>query len=214
MTPRRTAAALAAAALTLTLAACSGNPGNPAAGPGSDETPLARDGVPEPLSTGPEAEAETAPEADAGGGPPSPPVPQALPEDGTWILARVGRTDVAAGADPLRRVGGGFVEVSVTVRVQEGSISLRELLGPADDGNRGDMSGVELVDLDNGRVHRVARDAEGLCVCSRYDPDVLLYSSDSVTLSGTYAAPPSGVDSMTVRLPFGEALTGVPLVRG
>ncbi|CAL9415790.1 hypothetical protein SUDANB121_01765 [Nocardiopsis dassonvillei] len=207
VTPRRTAAALAAAALTLTLAACSGSPGSPADGPGSGEAPLGRDGVPEPLFTGPGP--------DAGGEPASPTVADtAPPGDGTWILTRVGQASVAAGVEPLRRTEGGFVELTLTFQVQEGSITLGDLLGREEAGIPGDLAGVDLMDLENGRVHRVARDAGDVCVCSRFDPAMELWASDAVTVGGTYAAPPAGVDSMTVRLPFGEVLAEVPVVRG
>lgn len=215
--PRRTAAALAAAALALTLAACSASD-NPAEGPGSGETPLGRDGVPEPLFTEPGPEAE--PGTDTGGGLPSPPVPGSAPPDAgetAWLLTRVGGTDVAAGVDPLRRTGGEFVELTVTLQVRQGSIGLSTLLGlaPSDPGTGDDVDGlsaVELVDAENGRVHRVARDGDGMCVCSQVWPALELAQQDSITLSGTYAAPPEDVDSMTVRLPFGEAFTGVPVV--
>jgi len=74
-----------------------------------------------------------------------------------------------------------------------------------------DLSGVELVDTANGRLHLTATDDEGACVCSGNLNTVDLDPGDSLLLSATFGAPPEDVESLTVRIPTVGSFDNVPL---
>ncbi|MFY7068521.1 hypothetical protein ACOQFV_21900 [Nocardiopsis changdeensis] len=188
--PRRTAAALAAAALTLTLAACSAAD-NPAEGPGSGETSLDRGGAPLESSSAP---------ATTGG------------QVHTRAAGRIRQADVEVDVHTLERVGEDLVELTLTIHVIGGGLLARDLASPeTSEQEVTDMAAFELVDAENGRVHRVATDSEGRCVCSRLEPSLELWPEDSLTLSATFAAPPKDVHEMDVRVPGMPTFTGVPV---
>ncbi|MFL1426627.1 MULTISPECIES: hypothetical protein [unclassified Nocardiopsis] len=185
-TPRRTAAALTAAALTLILAACSSSPGNPADAPGADETSLGRGGVPQASSPAP------------------PPSDGAGETDLPSHTVRVGGVESVVVVGPVRRTGGELADLTVAVHVVgESGVHAADLAGWLEDS--------ELVDTENGRVHRVARDGDGVCVCSRAE-EVYLLQGDVLVLSATFAAPPEGMDAIDVRLVLGGTFPGVPVV--
>ncbi|WP_306370689.1 hypothetical protein [Nocardiopsis sp. CC223A] len=206
-TPRRTAAALAAAALTLTLAACSASPGNPADAPGSDETSLGRDGLSEAASPAPRPTAageaaQTVPPAPSDGAEAT-----VAPADGTDLPSLAVQTDgteIVVVVGPVRRTGGDLADLTVTVHLVGGYGAQASTLV-------GSLEESELIDTENGRVHRVARDRDEVCVCSRVG-DVYLSLDDAMVLSATFAAPPRDVDEVDVRLTLGGTFSGVPVV--
>lgn len=63
------------------------------------------------------------------------------------------------------------------------------------------VSGVELLDTVNGKLHTVALDQERNCVCSAETSSTFLEGGDSVLFSATYGAPPESVTTMGVRIP-------------
>jgi hypothetical protein len=73
------------------------------------------------------------------------------------------------------------------------------------------VSGVELVDTVNAKLHTVALDGERRCVCSGETANTFLKSGDSVLFSATYAAPPENVEAMGVRIPRVGTFNDVPL---
>lgn len=221
-TPRMTATALVAVALTLIVTAC-GSSGNPADGPrpdnaeGNDQrtggesseeyvTPSGEDGVaveqdqPAPPPTpGSDAGSEETDEVRGG-------------SDSRKTVRRHG-TELQVSVYDLVR---GDATVELVFRVHNSgdaeSPRFHELLGADEDVQ--ELAAVELVDTANGRVHRVARDEAGHCVCSRPDPSLILWPSDTVELSATFAAPPEDVETMDVRVPLVGTFTEVPVVRG
>ncbi len=215
-TPRTTAVALVAAALTLIATACSG--GNPAEAPQGPEAALDhRTDLPE---------GSAPPTGAAEDDPPPPPVSgdggeETAEGDGAEdgrgpreprdeVTVRRGGTELVVS---VRELVGGGATVELVLRIHNGgdadSPAFAELVG-SDEG----MAAVELVDSANGRVHRVARDASGGCVCSDPDPALVLRPGDTVELSATFAAPPEDVGTMDVRVPLAGTFTGVRVVRG
>lgn len=73
------------------------------------------------------------------------------------------------------------------------------------------VSGVELLDTANGKLHTVALDQEGNCVCTGEASGIFLDAGDSVLFSATYAAPPENVSAMGVRIPTVGTFNDVPL---
>lgn len=213
-TPRTTAVALVAAALTLIATACSG--GNPAEAPRGPEASLDHRTDP-PEGSPPQAGATRE-------DPPPPPVSgdggaeeTARAEEGREpreprdeVTVRRGGTELVVS---VRELVSGGATVELVLRIHNGgdadSPAFAELVG-SDEG----MAAVELVDAANGRVHRVARDASGGCVCSDPDPALVLRPGDTVELSATFAAPPEDVRAMDVRVPLAGTFTGVRVVRG
>lgn len=224
-TPRMTAAALAAAALTLFATACSG--GNPAEGPQGPEAVLDHRTDPAGESASPTGAAREDPppppvadDGDGGG------AEETAEEDGSGdggveddgesreprdeVTVRRGGTELVVS---VRELVSGGATVELVLRIHNGgdadSPAFAELLG-----SDGGMAAVELVDAANGRVHRVARDASDVCVCSDPDPSLVLRPGDTVELSATFAAPPEDVGTMDVRVPLAGTFTGVRVVRG
>ncbi|MDT0327480.1 hypothetical protein [Nocardiopsis lambiniae] len=202
ITPRRTVAALAAVALTLTVASCSG--GNPAEGPrpdaaaGDDRVRDIEGTSPAPRPT--EVEEVPSPPPSAGTEEAAPPAEQ---EELPSLSARVDGADIVVIVGPVERTGDELVDLTVTVHVVSGYAVATALVGPLDES--------ELIDTEHHRVHRVARDRDGVCLCSRVEEAPL--SMDHVmVLSATFAAPPREVTEMNVRLPLGGTFTGVPVV--
>ncbi|ASU84892.1 hypothetical protein CDO52_20720 [Nocardiopsis gilva YIM 90087] len=78
-------------------------------------------------------------------------------------------------------------------------------------GGKEDVSGVKLIDPDNGKVHLPATDSNGDCVCSSYSGSMSFEPDDSVLYSATYGAPPEDVKTMDVSIPNVGTLTDVPL---
>ena len=196
-TPRMTAVALAAV-LTLIVTACSGG-GNPADGPRPDDVDHGH------RAGGPEERATASP-------PPPPPPPQeSTSEAVSPKTVRLRGTELQVTVYDLIR-GGATVELVFRIHNagEEFSPTLREMLGTGEE--PWDLAGVELVDTVNGRVHRVARDESGRCVCSAPDPSLSLWAGDTVELSATFAAPPEDVESLNVRLPLAGTFTGVRVV--
>ncbi|GAA4917453.1 hypothetical protein [Streptomonospora salina] len=74
-----------------------------------------------------------------------------------------------------------------------------------------ELSTVELIDSENAKVHPVARDGDGHCVCSGDLNGIVLSPDDSALLSATFAAPPEGVEKMGVRIPRAGTFNDVPL---
>ncbi|MCK9873375.1 hypothetical protein MRI28_27770 [Nocardiopsis dassonvillei] len=213
-TPRTTAAALIAAALTLIATACSGgNPAEALQGPEAflDHRTDPPQGSPPP--TGAAREDPPPPPVSGGGGAEG----SAGAEEGREpreprdeVTVRRGGTELVVG---VRELVSGGATVELVLRIHNGggadSPAFAELVG-SDEG----MAAVELVDAANGRVHRVARDSSGGCVCSDPDPALVLRPGDSVELSATFAAPPEDVRAMDVRVPLAGTFTGVRVVRG
>ncbi|GAA3754907.1 hypothetical protein HDA32_004263 [Spinactinospora alkalitolerans] len=73
------------------------------------------------------------------------------------------------------------------------------------------VASVELIDARTGRLHLVARDADGACVCSTPGYGFTLGGGDSLLLSATYGAPPEEIETMGVRIPGAGTFNDVPL---
>ncbi|OZM80802.1 hypothetical protein [Pseudonocardia sp. MH-G8] len=73
------------------------------------------------------------------------------------------------------------------------------------------VSGVELLDTVNGKLHTVALDQEDNCVCTAGTESVFLDAGDVILFSATYAAPPENVPVMGVRIPKVGTFNDVPL---
>lgn len=200
----RTTAAMVAAGTVLT--ACSGGSGS-ASNAGSSER-----------SASPSATATATPPAEAA---PSATSPSSGPDLGTPVAERDGSANGNAmrlGLYPVVRDGETAV-LNFTVTADpanEGSLSLYGLFSD-DNGDAGDRSsdssvdGVKLIDGKNGKAYLVASDGAGHCLCTvgllgnGVDP------GERRVLSATFAAPPEGVDSVSVFVqPFGT-VPGVPV---
>ncbi|WP_017557122.1 fimbrial protein [Nocardiopsis baichengensis] len=118
-------------------------------------------------------------------------------------------TDLHVALHSLAR-GGETVELtfSVTNIGDSESDIISNTFSPG--GDR-DVSGVKLVDSDNGKVHLVARDADDACVCSGGLRFLALEPDDSILLSATYGAPPSEVETLDVKIPRVGTFDNVPL---
>ncbi|MDE3720013.1 hypothetical protein PWG71_01330 [Nocardiopsis sp. N85] len=196
ITPRRTVAALAAVALTLTVASCGG--GNPAEGPRPDAAAggQGRDGDASAPSSAEEREAPPPPDADTAA-------------ERTYLSQRIQGTDITVGVDPLVRTGD-LVELTLTIHIVDGYLP-RDLLDVGD-GDGTALEATELIDAHNLKAHRVARDENGVCVCSDVGTAPELETGDVLVLGATFAAPPEDVTEMNVRVPFAGTFTGVPVV--
>lgn len=82
--------------------------------------------------------------------------------------------------------------------------------GPQSDSTL-NVSGAELIDTVNAKLHTVALDSERRCVCSGGTANTFLEAGDSVLFSATYAAPPENVEVMGIRIPNVGTLNDVPL---
>lgn len=76
---------------------------------------------------------------------------------------------------------------------------------------RRSVSGVKLVDVDNGKEHLVLRNSEGSCLCTSFQDSGA--DEGRYPHSAQFAAPPEDVDSMTVQVPLFPAVDNVPLRR-
>lgn len=111
----------------------------------------------------------------------------------------------------LRRLGDTVTVEFVVVTGDDIGRNGYDLLGPADSLTHGyAVSGVTLVDHDNRKRHVVLRDSNGECLCSRFR-GAELSPGTRYRHSAQFAAPPDGVDTMTVEVPTFPAVDGVPL---
>lgn len=200
----RTAAALVAAGTVLT--ACSGG-----SGAASDAGPAASSATPSATAMATDS-AEAEPASDSS--------PSAA-DLGTPVAERDGSANGNAmrlGLYPVVRDGDTAVlNFTVTAdQANEGSLSLYGLFSD-DNGDAGDRSsdssvdGVKLIDGKNGKAYLVASDGAGHCLCTigllgnGVDP------GERRVLSATFAAPPEGVDSVSVFVPPFGTVPGVPV---
>lgn len=119
-------------------------------------------------------------------------------------------TDLHFAVHSLSR-GAETVELtfSVTNIGDQDSYNFRDRLGESS--NERNVSGVKLIDSDNGKVHLAARDANDKCVCSDEISGLDLTPEDSVLFSATFGAPPSEVETLDVQMPFAGTFDNVPL---
>lgn len=71
--------------------------------------------------------------------------------------------------------------------------------------------GLQLVDGKNSKVHLVASDGNGQCLCSRNLLQARPSSSNPVLISATFAAPPTDVTTVDVRIPNFGTVSDVPV---
>jgi hypothetical protein len=72
------------------------------------------------------------------------------------------------------------------------------------------VDGIYLIDPVNRKKYPVAKDSEGICVCSELASD-LLEPGDSIALTATYGAPPDDVTQVDVSVPSFGTFRDVPL---
>jgi hypothetical protein len=73
-----------------------------------------------------------------------------------------------------------------------------------------DLSGITLVDGENGKRYLTAHDSDDDCVCSR-TIGVTIKPGSSYTLSATFAAPPSDVRTVDLAIPGLGTINDVPV---
>jgi hypothetical protein len=73
------------------------------------------------------------------------------------------------------------------------------------------VDGVKLTDSAHRLLHLVASDGRGSCLCSRGLSSTFIDPGATKTFDATYAAPPAGVDEVTLSFPLFGTVTGVPV---
>ncbi|TQN31010.1 hypothetical protein FHX37_0899 [Haloactinospora alba] len=112
--------------------------------------------------------------------------------------------DLVRGAETVE------LTFSITNTGDDASDLFHTWLGNGPDGG-GEVSDVTLVDSANGKVHLVAEDDDGKCVCSTYNTSEKFAPGDSVLYSATFGTPPDGVETMDVRIPNAGTFNNVEL---
>lgn len=218
--------AVLASALMLALGACSATP--------EEEPSQAEDVESEDSSPAADREAEDAEQQmDAAAGPGA----EEIEYDGT--LDVIATREAAFGAIEVElelnsvRVSGELMNVLFTVtnigggkwHITQDFDSGERSLPPSDPGepeeDREDLEdtqlhttdGVTVTDDANGMVHRAAYDRAGNCLCSSGLAGSFVEEGNSVLLSTRFAAPPEGVDTVTVEIPHFGTFDDVPLSR-
>lgn len=113
--------------------------------------------------------------------------------------------DLVRGAETVE------LTFSITNTGDDTSNRFKRWLGQGVDSTNGDISDVTLVDSANGKVHLVAEDNDGKCVCSTYSTTGKFASGDSVLYSATFGTPPEDVETMDVRIPNAGTFNNVEL---
>jgi hypothetical protein len=114
---------------------------------------------------------------------------------------------------PVRRAGG---TSHVNLSLESSKVmTVGQLLG---DGNHQAIDdtgfaadGLQLVDGKNSKVHLVASDGNGQCVCSRNLLQARPSAGNPVLISATFAAPPADVKAVDVRVPSFGTVANVPV---
>jgi hypothetical protein len=73
------------------------------------------------------------------------------------------------------------------------------------------VDGVQVIDAKNKKVHLVASDGNGQCLCSRNLSSAFIALRQTMVFGATLAAPPDGVDKVDVAIPRFGTFTGVPV---
>ncbi|MFW6639034.1 hypothetical protein ACOALZ_03230 [Nocardiopsis algeriensis] len=207
-TPRKPLTALAAAALALALVSCSSDgPGN-SPGHGQEAEALRPDGSEPVPPTAPEEEPDREPPPSAAPSPAEEPAPDADRGSETVVLHGA-RLEVVV-QELVRSGETAELTLVLSNSGQSNSPTMEEMFGGTEEG-RADLSSVELVDSVSGKVHKVARDEQGACVCSRLDPHLSLWPGDRIRVSATFRAPSEDVARVDVRVPFAGTFSGVPV---
>jgi hypothetical protein len=133
--------------------------------------------------------------------------------------AGIDRQQATVTLNELKRAGN-LVTLNFTVSgaVDLGSQSM-QIAQTFDDGQTNQSKqgtafttdGVFLVDNVNKKKFPVARDTDGLCVCSSELASTFVRQNQPVTLTATFAAPANGVDKLDVVVPRVGTFTDVPL---
>ena len=221
---RTSTSAGVAAALLLSLAACT----LPGAGSGSSPPPPSTTTATSPDQAPSSASTSASATASPGGGSPSTAAPTpagtvqpAGPDQlGEVVATRTGSKDgskIQLQLHPVLR-DGSTAHVNVVLESEdpvEDRIQIGTMFSDGDreaaDSTGFSVDGFQLVDGKNSKLHLVASDGAGHCLCTRSTESVFLRAGAPLILSATFAAPPVDVAAVDVRIPGFGTVRGVPV---
>jgi hypothetical protein len=119
---------------------------------------------------------------------------------------------VSVAVKELKRGSGGIVSLKFTfINNSEKSLGFGYNYGdPAHEiRDHGSVGGVQLIDPVGKKKYFVARDSEGICVCSRGVPDVP--KGGTINMWAKFPAPPDDVQKISVIIPHFAPMDDVPI---
>jgi hypothetical protein len=224
---RTAAAASLTAVLFASLTACSLPGSEPATSPPAAEPPASAPA--EPSGSAPAATAAGSPAASAPASttsspaapsPASPDQSAGADQLGEVVATRTGSKDgssIELQLHPVLR-NGSTAHVNLVLTTDASKEDRIQLVGLFSDGDSraSDRTswaadGIQLVDGKNAKLHLVASDGDGQCLCSRNLVATFLEAGAPLVISATFAAPAADVADVDVRIPGFGVVRGVPV---